>query len=181
MGFAESGESVCPIAQTLAIVGERWTMLILREMFMGSTKFDEFQMYTDVSPHLLSTRLKCLESDGILKRKQYQDNPPRFEYKLTPKGMDLFPMIMSLKAFGDKWGPYKTRGGAALNVVHNDCGHLTVMNMKCSCCEQPYGAKDTTGSISPGFAAEREARKSAFLAKQQSRRAAHASAVPSET
>jgi DNA-binding HxlR family transcriptional regulator len=174
MGFAESGETVCPVAQTLAMVGERWTILILRELFMGSTRFDEFQMYTDMSPHLLSTRLKGLEADGIIKRKQYQDRPPRFEYKLTAKGLDFFPLIVSLKAFGDKWGKYKSRGRAALTMIHTKCQHSTEMHMTCSHCAEEYGARDTLSELSNAFAAERQERKEAFLTKQRSKAASAA-------
>jgi DNA-binding HxlR family transcriptional regulator len=167
MGFAESGESVCPIAQTLVIVGERWTMLILRELFMGSKRWDEFQMYTDMSPHLLSTRLKGLEADGIIRRRKYQDRPPRYEYGLTAKGMDLFPLIVSLKAFGDKHAKYRSRGRAALTMVHKGCGHSTELRMLCSSCQLPYGPRDTLSELSPEFLAEREERKAAFLARER--------------
>ena len=171
MGFAESGESVCPIAQTLAIVGERWTILVVRELFMGSKRFDEFQMYTGMSPHLLSSRLTDLEAHGIIKLRQYQDRPPRHEYLLTTKGLDLFPLIMSLKAFGDKWAKYRKRGKAAVNVIHKGCGHSTVLNMVCSECSQPYGPLDTRSLVSEHFAAEREERKNMFSAKIQAQRA----------
>ena len=171
MGFAESGESVCPIAQTLAMVGERWTMLILRELFMGSKRFDEFQMYTDMSPHLLSTRLKGLEADGIINRKQYQDRPPRFEYTLTTKGADLYPLILSLKSFGDKWAKYKSRGKASVTLTHTGCGHTTVLKMKCSACDEPFGTRDTVGALSKEFASERQDRKASFLEKQRRKQA----------
>ncbi|WP_431103020.1 winged helix-turn-helix transcriptional regulator [Roseateles noduli] len=173
MGFLDSGESVCPIAQTLAIVGERWTLLILREMFMGSTRFDEFQMYTEAAPHLLSTRLKQLEVDGIVTRELYQERPPRHEYKLTAKGLDLFPVIMGLKAFGDKHGKYRSRGKAAITVVHAKCGHSTELKMRCSCCDEPYGPMDVLNQLNRAFASEREERKAAFIEKQRgkSRRA----------
>lgn len=167
MGFAQSGESVCPIAQTLAIVGERWTILILRELFMGSKRFEEFQMYTDMSPHLLSTRLKGLETDGIVKRVQYQDRPPRFEYKLTAKGLDLFPLIVSLKAFGDKWGEYGVKDEEAVQMTHTSCGHSTVLKLKCAHCAKDWSARDTSSNISAAFASEREERKAAFLSRQR--------------
>ena len=169
MGFAQSGETVCPVGQTLAMVGERWTLLIVRELFMGTKRFDEFQMYTEMSPHLLSMRLKDLETEGIVKRKQYQDRPPRFEYKLTPKGMDLFPLIVSLKLFGDKWGKYKSRGRAALTMMHSKCEHSTELRMLCTTCGELYGPRDTTTILSDSFAAERAERKEAYLAKQRPR------------
>lgn len=91
MGWSEVGETVCPIARTLAVVGDRWTVLILRELFLGVKRFEEFQAQTGMSSHLLSTRLKRLEADGIVVRHLYSDRPPRHEYRLTSKGLISIP------------------------------------------------------------------------------------------
>lgn len=169
MSFSESGDSFCPVAQTLAIVGERWTFLLLREMFMGSTRFDEFQMYTEISPHLLSLRLKMLEANGLIRRKQYSETPARFEYRLTSKGVDLFPVIVSLKAFGEKHADRQPKGGPALNMIHKSCGHATRLRLHCSCCEEAYGPRDIVTALGPEFAKEREERKAAFIEKQRNK------------
>lgn len=167
MKFSQSGESVCPVAQTLSMIGERWTMLVLRELFMGSRRFEEFQMYTNMSPHILSIRLKNLETNGIIKRKQYEEHPPRFEYKLTSKGLDLFPLVVSLKMFGDKWGKYKSVGDTAITMRHSHCGHTTGMQLNCTSCSEAYGARDTAAVISPVFQAERDARRLEFLTRKR--------------
>ncbi|HET7622476.1 MAG TPA: helix-turn-helix domain-containing protein [Gemmatimonadaceae bacterium] len=85
------------------MVGDRWTMLILRELFVGAIRFEEFQAQTGMSPHLLSTRLKRLEGDGVVARHLYSTSPPRHEYRLTRKGLDLYPLLLSLKSWGGKW------------------------------------------------------------------------------
>ena len=79
------GESVCPIARSPAVVGGRWTMLLVRELFMGTRRFDEIQAQTAMPSHLLSIRLKRLEEDGMIVREPYQDCPLRHEYRLTPQ------------------------------------------------------------------------------------------------
>ncbi|MCC6609566.1 MAG: helix-turn-helix transcriptional regulator, partial [Burkholderiales bacterium] len=128
MGWSEVGETVCPIARALAVVGDRWTVLILRELFLGVNRFEEIQAQTGMSSHLLSTRLKRLEGDGIVARRPYSDRPPRHEYRLTDKGLDLYPLLLSLKAWGEKWGGFepkaepvpkvRTLRSAAVSVVH---------------------------------------------------------------
>ena len=77
MGWSEVGDTVCPIARALAVVGDRWTVLILRELFLGVKRFEEFQQQTGMSPHLLSTRLKRLEAEGIVVRRPYSERPVR--------------------------------------------------------------------------------------------------------
>jgi DNA-binding HxlR family transcriptional regulator len=103
MGWDKIAESECSVARSLAVVGDRWTFLLIRDLFRGTRRFDRLQANTKVSPHLLSTRLKRLEEDGVVERIQYQERPPRFEYQLTPKGLDLYPVLMSLGAWGAKW------------------------------------------------------------------------------
>jgi DNA-binding HxlR family transcriptional regulator len=102
MAWAEIGNSICPIARALAVVGDRWTVLILRELFLGAKRFEEFQVQTGMSSHLLSTRLKRLERDGVIARRPYSQRPARHEYRFTDKGLDLYPLLLSLKNFGEK-------------------------------------------------------------------------------
>lgn len=103
MGWSKVRESDCSVARSLAVIGDRWTFLLIRDLFRGSLRFDQLQTSTDVSPHLLSQRLKRLEDDGVVERVPYQDRPPRYEYRLTPKGQDLHPVMMSLAEWGAKW------------------------------------------------------------------------------
>lgn len=97
-------DTVCPIARALSVVGDRWTLLILRELIMGVRRFDELQAQTGMSSHLLSTRLKRMEQDGIVERRLYSKKPPRYEYLQTAKGKDLDPVILMLRSWGMKHG-----------------------------------------------------------------------------
>ncbi|MBO6520461.1 MAG: helix-turn-helix transcriptional regulator [Rhodospirillales bacterium] len=95
----------CPVARTLDIIGERWTLLILRDMFLfGPRKFQDLQdSLQGIAPNTLSTRIKTLEAKGIIERRLYTEHPPRAEYRLTRKGLALAPALKALKAWGDKY------------------------------------------------------------------------------
>jgi DNA-binding HxlR family transcriptional regulator len=99
-GYAQN----CPVARTLDIIGERWTILILRDLFTsGPRKFQDFERtLTGISPNTLSARLKVLEENDIVARRFYEDHPPRAEYLLTDKGRELGPVLKSLLAWGQK-------------------------------------------------------------------------------
>ncbi len=161
MGWDEVGNTVCPIARSLAVVGDRWTGLILRELFLGTRRFEEFQAQTGMSSHLLSTRLKRLEGDGIITRRPYSDRPVRHEYRLTGKGLDLYPLLLSLKAWGEKWGAFKPGAEPALVIVHRQCGQETGLKLSCPSCGERFGPKDTAVALGNRFAAERRARHDA--------------------
>lgn len=103
MRWTEIQNEPCSVARTLAIIGDRWTLLIIRNAFLGISRFDEFQHQLDVTRHLLADRLDVLVENGIFKKLPYQQKPERFEYKLTKKGVELYPILMTLVAWGDKW------------------------------------------------------------------------------
>src|SRR6478736_9619537 len=96
------GNMQCPIARSLERVGERWSVLILRDAFHGLTRFDQFQKSLDIAPNILTRRLKSLVEGGLLERRRYSDHPPRDEYLLTERGRDFRPVIWSLLAWGNK-------------------------------------------------------------------------------
>lgn len=97
-------------------------MLLVRELFMGTRRFDEIQAQTAMPSHLLSTRLKRLEEDGVIVREPNQDRPLRHEYRLTPKGKDLYAVILSLRAWGTKWCGSNGSAAPAAKIVHLSCG-----------------------------------------------------------
>ena len=101
----------CPIARSLEIIGERWTILILRDlMVLGPRKFQDFQdNLTGISPPTLSARLKTLEEAGVVERRFYEQHPPRAEYVLTEKGEALRPALRALREWGDRYVPYRKR------------------------------------------------------------------------
>ena len=101
MRWTELETEACPIARGLSVIGERWTLLILRDCFLGIRRFDDFQASLGITRHLLAERLKTLETKGLLRRVQYQDRPPRFEYRLTETGRNLFPVMVSLIAWAN--------------------------------------------------------------------------------
>src|SRR5712692_2233716 len=93
----------CSVAQTLEVIGEWWTLLILRDSFQGVRRFDDFQRRLGVARNVLTQRLDRLVEQGILARRQYQDRPARYEYRLTAKGLDLYPVVIALMDWGDRW------------------------------------------------------------------------------
>jgi DNA-binding HxlR family transcriptional regulator len=103
----------CPIARTLDVIGERWTILILRDLVrFGPRKFHEFeQSLPRISPNTLSARLKRLEEAGIIERRFYEQHPPRAEYALTPKGAELRPVLRALLEWGERHTRYEAAAG----------------------------------------------------------------------
>src|SRR6266511_5373666 len=92
----------CSIARALELVGERWTLLIIRDAFLGLRRFDQFQRSLGVARNVLTDRLNRLVEEGILRRVPYQERPVRFEYRLTDKGRELWPVMMTLMQWGDR-------------------------------------------------------------------------------
>ncbi len=101
MRWTELETEACPVARALSVIGDRWTLLILRDCFLGLRRFDDFQSNLGITRHVLADRLKTLEARGLLRREQYQERPPRFEYRLTETGKDLFPVLVSLITWGN--------------------------------------------------------------------------------
>lgn len=132
----------CSVARPLAVLGERWTVLVLREVFMGSRRFDEIQDELGVATNVLSQRLATLVDEGILERRRYSEHAERFEYGPTQKGRELLPVIMALLRWGDRYTA--GRKGAPLNLVHTKCDHTFHMVPTCSHCgeELVYGEID---------------------------------------
>jgi DNA-binding HxlR family transcriptional regulator len=122
----------CNIAAALAIVGEKWTFLVLREAFNGVRRFDDMQRRTGAPRQVLSNRLAGLVSDGILRKTRYREEGqrPRTEYRLTEKGIELFPVIAALLAWGDKYAGWS--GGPAVELTHRDCGEPVHLQLACS-------------------------------------------------
>ncbi|MGR3321525.1 MAG: winged helix-turn-helix transcriptional regulator [Pseudooceanicola sp.] len=105
MRWTELSDQACPVARGLSVVGDRWTMLILRDCFSGIRRFDQFQARLGITRHVLADRLKKLESAGVLKRVQYEARPPRHEYRLTEAGHELYPVLMSLITWAEAHVP----------------------------------------------------------------------------
>ncbi len=130
----------CSIARTLAVIGEAWTPLILRDIVFGITKFDELQRDLGVATNILTDRLTTLVEHGLLTREPYQHRPLRYRYELTEKGADLLPVLLALMRWGDRWAA--DPAGAPVTIVHHACGQATEPVLTCSGCGR---ALDVTG------------------------------------
>ncbi|MBK8175305.1 MAG: helix-turn-helix transcriptional regulator [Rhodospirillales bacterium] len=169
MAWDDISESVCPIARSLAVLGDRWTLLIIRELFLGTRRFDAFQAQTGASPHLLSNRLKRLESDGVIERRLYQQHPPRYDYRLTAKGRDLHAIVLALRSWGLRWGNLDPAGEPAVRLVHRECGGEVDAAPVCIRCGAAVPPRDVAAVFGYDFAAERDARVASFNARKPQR------------
>ncbi|RMF17053.1 MAG: transcriptional regulator, partial [Gammaproteobacteria bacterium] len=149
MKWDDIGEMPCSVARALSVIGDRWTMLILRNCFLGTRRFEQFQKHIGLSRHRLSDRLKTLVEAGILRKQPYQDKPLRYEYRLTEKGVDLYPVLMTLAAWGDKW--MAGEDGPPMEYVHTTCGHLTHPTLCCSECGEVIDPRAMRPRIGPGL------------------------------
>jgi DNA-binding HxlR family transcriptional regulator len=122
----------CSIARTLEVVGERWTLLIIRNLFLGRRRFDEQQQNLGIARNVLAARLDKLVEAGIVERRQYSDRPSRYEYVLTDKGRDLFPVLVALMQWGDRHAP--APGGPPMLMVHRGCGGDVDSHRACTRC-----------------------------------------------
>jgi DNA-binding HxlR family transcriptional regulator len=129
----------CSIAGTLELVGERWTLLILRDAFLGTRRFDDFQRNLGVARNILQARLQRLVEEGVLRRERYQERPERFDYRLTRKGVDLWPVIVALMKWGDK---YSAPNGSPVVLRHKGCGGELDDHRICTACGHPVEAHE---------------------------------------
>lgn len=137
----------CSVAQCLEVVGEWWTLLIVRDAFLGVTRFDEFQERLGISRNVLGQRLGRLVDAGVLTKVPYSEHPPRYDYRLTDRGRDLWPVINAMRQWGDK---HVAPAGAPLQLVHTGCGHISEPQLVCSDCAEPIGADDVRAVSGPG-------------------------------
>jgi len=122
----------CPVARTLDVIGEWWTLLIVRDALLGARRFDEFKA-TGIADNILSARLKKLVEGGLFERRLYQTHPDRFEYVLTEKGRALGVVVSALRSWGQEW----TQGQDKSRLTHRECGHDVSIRMYCEECGCP--------------------------------------------
>lgn len=128
-------EFACSIARTLDLIGEWWTVLILRDLFAGMSRYDEIQRDLGIASNILAARLKRLRDAGLVERLPDPEDARRWSYQLTAKGRDLYPVLITLMAWGDKW--LAEPGKQPVLMVHATCGHVTAPVPACSVCSQP--------------------------------------------
>jgi len=155
MRWQNIGNFTCSVARALSVIGDRWTLLIVRDAFLGVRRFEDFQSSLGLTRHRLADRLRKLVEQGIFQRVPYQEKPQRFEYRLTEKGRDLYPVIVSLVGWGDRW--MAGEAGAPIELVHRPCGHRITPRFVCPDCGQPVAARDMTAQAGPALRARREA------------------------
>jgi DNA-binding HxlR family transcriptional regulator len=125
----------CSIARTMDLLGDQWTLLVLREAFYGVTRFDRFQSSLGIARNTLTERLDRLVGAGLLHRERYQDRPARYEYLLTEMGRDFFPALAAIIQWGDRW--LDDGAGPTITLLHKDCGRSTHAEVQCAHCHGP--------------------------------------------
>ena len=140
MTWTTFGRENCSLEATASIIGDRQTLLVLRESFLRVRRFAELQRNTGLSRNILADRLQALVGNGILERREYQQRPQRFEYRLTQKGLDLYPILLGLMEWGTKY-----EAGAAGTLVelrHIACGTIGQPELACPGCGERVTARD---------------------------------------
>jgi DNA-binding HxlR family transcriptional regulator len=141
-------DQTCSIAAALEVVGERWSLLIIRDILLGVRRFDALQKDLGVARNVLQARLTRLIEHGVIERRLYQERPARYEYMLTDKGLDLWPTVVALLQWGDKYAP--TSAGPPVLLEHRGCGGAIDEHRICERCGQRLGARDALAKAGPG-------------------------------
>jgi DNA-binding HxlR family transcriptional regulator len=148
MRASEIAEQDCSIARPAALLGDRWTLMILRQAFSGIKRFDDFQQSLGISRSLLADRLGRLVEAGVLRREPYKDEVrTRDRYRLTEMGLDLYPVLIALRDWGDTY----LREGPPAKIRHKGCGGEPTLEVRCSKCGEEMGARDAEAVPGPGL------------------------------
>jgi len=141
-------DQVCSVARSLEVLGERWTLLVVRDIFHGKRRFDTIQEDLGVARNVLAARLSRLVEEDILEKRPYQERPARYEYFLTEKGLELWPTLIALLSWGDRYSP--TPGGPPKIILHKVCGGHVSDRGVCEECGQTLHARDAIQVPGPG-------------------------------
>jgi len=157
--------TLCPVGRAELVVGDRWTVLILRELFMRMHRFEEIQAQSGATPQMVAARLKQLEADGLVERRAYSKRPLRHEYHLTAKGEGFYPVLMALRAWGETWLK-SPEEGLSVRYTHRPCGGPAGLGPVCESCGRPLRREDLVPALDPAYRAERDARWEVFKANR---------------
>jgi DNA-binding HxlR family transcriptional regulator len=149
MRWKQIGTMTCSIARTLSVVGDRWTMLIVGDVCLGIRRFEGIHQDLRLTPHRLSDRLRKLVLGGIFRCVAYEKHPPRFEHWLTEKGLDLYPLIVAMIEWGDRW--MAGRAGVPVELVHRPCGHSFKPELICPSCKSKIAVCDMSARRRPAL------------------------------
>lgn len=151
--------SLCPIARSATLLGDRAVLLILRELFFGVRRFDALRRNTGLTPQMLSARLRQMEQQGVIERRRYQDHPPRHDHWLTAAGQDLFSVLYAMRNWSERWGfPALDEGpprDLAIRYTHRTCGTDVGLDTICPGCGEELRYGSLVGRPSAALAAER--------------------------
>lgn len=131
---------LCPVARTVAVIGDRWTLMLLRDCFLGIRRFEAFQTRLGISRTIIAERLNALVDEGVLQRRPYQERPVRYEYRLTRKGRELYPILLSMVQWGNTHGGMPA--GASLRFRHKACGKRMRPALTCDACGEAVDARE---------------------------------------
>jgi DNA-binding HxlR family transcriptional regulator len=146
MKWSNLSEEPCSVARSVAVIGDRWTLMLLRDCFLGVRRFEDFERRLGISRSIVADRLAKLVDEGVLSRVAYQERPLRYEYRLTEKGLALHPVIMAIVHWGDTW--YAGADGPPMLHRHRSCGRDFHPVMTCSECGEPITAREV--EVRPG-------------------------------
>ena len=149
MGSTSFGDLHCSLSRTLDLVGDRWTLLVVRDLALGISRFDAIARNLRVSRKVLTQRLQTLAEQGLVERTAYQDNPLRYDYRLTDKGNDLSLVLLAMQTFGDKWS--FAEEGPPLQWRHLLCGELASPVQCCDQCGEPLRPGEALPLRGPSF------------------------------
>lgn len=151
MRWNDLAETRCSVARSVAVIGDRWTLMIVRDCFLGVRRFEDFERRLGISRSIIADRLKRLVDAGVLRREAYQDRPPRHEYRLTERGLALHPVVLAIVHWGDT--QFAGEEGPPMLHRHKTCGCDFAPVMTCSACGDPISAREVEVRPGPGMTA----------------------------
>ena len=140
-------DQTCSLARSLEVLGERWTLLVIRDVFYGRRRFDEIQEDLGVARNVLANRLTRLIDEGVLEKRRYSERPARYEYFLTEKGIDLWPVMLAMMHWGDR---HVSEQGPPVVIRHKECGGEVDDRGYCGLCGERLTARDAFAEYGPG-------------------------------
>jgi DNA-binding HxlR family transcriptional regulator len=148
MQRTDFGAMACSIARTMDVIGEPWSPLVLRNIYIGITRFEALQASLGISRKVLAERLRWLVDKGVLERREYSAAPRRYEYVLTQQGTELCDLLLVMVRWGDRW--LAGEAGPPVLYRHHACGQISHVELSCSECGEPMRATDVDVLVGPG-------------------------------
>lgn len=160
-------DTLCPVAHSTSLIGDKWSILVVRELLLGQSRFQDLQAQTGATSQMLAARLKRLEADGLVARETYSERPRRYAYRLTEKGAHLKPVILALRAWGEQWCKPQD-GPPATRMFHRTCGAELELDGHCPTCGVIAPWPEMGGRPSEAWAEERRRRAETFADHRRS-------------